>query len=276
MGNFLILVKDHLASSIRTKKGIILLLLYLAVFALVAYGFFQVHNLINKELNSRGISEEQRTFVIFFAENALRQSNAVQEFVDFLLRVPFINIALFLVTLIGTPFLILLLSYDKISQEVYDGTLRYLLFRTSRLKIYLAKFLSAAIEIGVITFIALLIALVWGSFKLNNFDFSESFGYGMRFWLIAQPFLWISIAFVLIFSSLFRKPFHALLCSCLGLLGLAILPHWVDYVSPFDSFYLKGLFVNFSPKLYLSLGFFCFFAALFLGIGFSIFNKKDL
>ncbi len=276
MNNFIVLVKDHLVNSFKSKKGIVFLLLYLAVFLLIAYLFFKLQNNINAEFERQKVEPSQRVFIGMFVQGAFTQLSTDQQFNDFILHIPFINIALFMVAILGTPLLILILTYDKIAQEVYDGTLRYLLFRTSRFQIYFAKFLSSAIEVAVTTFVALFIALLWGSFEIRFFDISQSMWLGLRFWLIAQPFLWVFIAFSLIFSSIFRKPFHALLTSFLVFFGLVLLPFWVHFVSPFDSYFMQGLYYPLSFELIRTLLFYTLFTIVFLGIGFSIFQKKDL
>lgn len=287
MANFFVLLQDHLINSLRTKKALIFLCLYLGVFGLIAYGLFQAQNFINKELDAQGISESQREAVLNFSRRAVNQLDFGQqeELINFLINIPFLNIMLFAVTIFGTPFLILILNYDKISQEIYDGTLRYLLFRTSRLEIFLAKFLSGVIETAVITFTALFLALLWGSTQIEKFDFVKSFFHGVRFWFIAQVFLAIFVAFSLLFSSLFKKPFHALLTSFIGFCVMGLIPLFAElhtlpsearFLSPFENFYMQGMLFDFSPQLYQSLGFFGLFTAIFLGIGYAIFYRKDL
>lgn len=269
-----VLIQDQVKTSWRSKKAILFLILYLSVFLLLALGIITIQTKIFEQFKEQGITQTQQDIAFTFARRALRSQN--NDIIAFLVDVPFINIALFLVTIFGTPLLLVLLNYDKIAQEVYDGTLRYLLFRTSRLSIYLSKFVGSIVECAVITFIALLIALLWATWQVKGLEFGPSFFYGIRFWAIGQVFLWAFIAFSLMFSSFFQKPFTALLVNAAALFGLFVLPFWIGYISPYDLNYLSGLFFPNTVELFQALGIYLIFTVIFLSIGYLRFARKDL
>ncbi len=250
------------------------LILYLSVFLLLALGFIHIQARILEQFEQQGITQTQQNLAFGFAKNALRSQN--NQVIDFLINVPFINLALFLVTIFGTPLLVMLLNYDKIAQEVYDGTLRYLLFRVSRFQLYLTKFLGSLVECALITLVALLFALVWASFQLKGLDFGVTLAYGIRFWAIGQVFLSVFVAFAMMFSTFFKKPFTALIVGATVLFLLFILPFWIDYLSPYDVKYLTGLFYNNSLELAETLGVYVLFTILFWLIGWWNFSRKDL
>ncbi len=270
-----LLSKDNFLNAFRSKKAVIFLLLYVIVFGLIMYGFSHVQQEINNQFRSQGISSAQQDFMIQFAKNFLQAENQNQV-MHFLLTVPFFNIALFLVTIFGTPLLILIVKYDILAQEISDKTFRFLLFRTTKWKIYIAKFISSVLEFAVITFIAFLIAVLWAKSSISDFDWERSLSAGLYFWIISQVFLAVFMAFNMLISVMVKKPFQALLLSCLGLFTFTILPVWFDYLSPFNMVYLNGLFYGFSRELFLSLASYFIFIFLFLGLGFVIFNRKNL
>lgn len=271
---FLILFKDQISTSWRSKKAILFLVLYMSVFLLLALGIITIQTKIFEQFREQGIAQTQQDIALTFGRRALRSQN--NDIIDFLIDVPFINIALFLVTIFGTPLLLLLLNYDKIAQEVYDGSFRYILFRTSRRSIYLSKFLGSIVECAIITFIALMTALLWAKWQISDLDLSKSFLYGLRFWTIGQVFLWVFIAFSLMFSTFFQKAFSALLVTASALFILFILPFWIGYISPYDLNYLSGLFFPTSPELFQSLITYLIFTLIFLSGGYFWFSRKDL
>lgn len=273
---FFILVFDNLKTSIRTKKAIIFLVLYLFVFGLIMYAFFHLVQDINEQIEKQGISELQQGFISSFARGVLMNNSENDAIIEFLFTIPVINIILFFVSLIGTPLLLFILNYDKVSQEIYDGTIRYLLFRASRFQIFFAKFVSGLLECSLITFVAMVLGVLWGSMRFESVHFAASIVFGLRYWLIAQFFLTIFIALTLMASSIFKKPFTSLIVAFTSYIALAILPFFVGYISPYDKLYFEGLFMPTSGSLFFSIGIYMVFTAIFLTFGYQLFKRKDL
>lgn len=276
MNTFAVLVWDNLKNSFRTKKALIFLVLYLLVFGLITYGFFRIQEDIERQMMEQGISELQRHFLNSFARTFITQQADNSAIASFLFSVPAINIVLFFVSLIGTPLLLFILNYDKVSQEVYDGTIRYVLFRASRFQIFFAKFLSGLIECALITLVALVLGILWGSIKFKSVDFGTSISFGLRYWVIAQFFLIAFIALSLMTSSIFKKPFISLIVAFISYVAMPIIPLFLSYVSPYDRAYFEGLFFPLSAELIFSIGIYLAYAAVFLITGFLIFKRKDL
>lgn len=276
MRTFLILTWDNLKGSLQTKKALIFLALYLLIFALISYGFFTLQAEIEEQILAQGVSGIQRDFMIDFATNVIQNQTENNFLMQFLFDIPPINIMLFFVSLIGTPILLFIINYDKISQEIYDGTIRYLLFRASRFKIFFAKFLSSFLECSLITLFAVFIGVLWGSLRFDSVDFSESMSYGLRFWMISQFFLSVFVALSLLASSIFKKPFTSLIVCFLIFIAMPILAYFFPYISPFETEYFKGLFFHNSYQLFFSLAVYTLYTAIFLSIGYSIFKRKDL
>lgn len=276
MRSLFILVKDQLKNAFRTKKVILFLLLYLGAFLGSMWIFFEIQKEIALQFEQQNIGTFQREFMTRFALQALSAQAENSILLDFLLNVPVVHVILFLVSIIGTPLLILLLGYDKIAQEVYDGTIRYLVFRTSRLFIFLSKFISSILEIAFVTGMVTLTGIFWASIAFPDITLQKSFLFGLRFWSISLFFLSPFIAYSLMCSALFKKPFLALISSFVGWFALILLPIWVPYVSPYDGTYMQGLFYPMSYALLSSLLGYSLFSLLFLLIGYTVFSKRDL
>ena len=277
MNNFLILLKDNFLTSLRTKKAILFLILYLGVFWLIIYGIIKTQAEIYAKFSEQRISQEHQRIITGFARNFLRSNSGENvELVNFLLSVSFFNIALFCVTIFGTPLLILILKYDVVTQEFYDKTLRFLTPRVARWKIILAKFFSGFLEISVFTFLAFLVGIFLANVNLSDFDLTKSFRAGIWFWGVSQAFLMVFLSFAIFISTVVKKPFFALLFSIIGNLFFLIIPSWINFLSPFDMKFIVGLFHDFSAELWYSILVYLVFSVVFLSGAIFIFNRKNL
>lgn len=173
MRQLYILISEQLRSSLRTRKALFFLLLYLGVFAGSMWLFFKIQERFAEEVLASGVSSFQRAFMERFALNFLENAADDHTVLDFLLHVPVVNVILYTISLLGTPLLVLLLGYEKLAQEVYDGTVRYLVFRTSRMQIFFSKYVSSMLEIGVVTALATVFILSWASMKVPGFQWKE-------------------------------------------------------------------------------------------------------
>lgn len=276
MKQLFVLIKEQCSYAFTTKKVLLFLLLYAGAFIGSMWIFFEIQKTITEGFRSQNIGTFQQEFMTGFAMSILEGKAGNTPLLDFLLHVPVVHVILFLVTIFGTPLLILLLGYDKISQEIYDGTIRYMVFRTSRGKIFLSKFLSGLLEIAFVTGLVTLFILFWASFQIPDFQWMRSLGYGLHYWIISLVFLAPFVAYSLMCSAFFRKPFLALVTSFVGWIVMVVLTFLVDYVSPYDGQYMQGLFYYFSPELLYACLVYTIFSLLFLGVGYVVFTKRDL
>lgn len=275
MKKLLILTKDSIVNTVTSKRAIVFLILYTGIFLLIAYGFMELQLELQKQMKAFGVSENQERMVTEIAK-AFFKAQANNELVNYLLSVPFFNVALFFVSIFGTPLLIIILKYDILAQERYDGTLRFLLFRVSRLKIIASRFVSSLFEIMFLTLIAFLAAFFWAALRIPDFPLLKSFLTGLYFWGVSQLYFSVIIAFSMLFSTFVKKPITALILGFLTLFGLSILPIWVPAVSPLDLVHLGGLLAGPSISLLLSALVYLFYTGLFLLAGYFIFKRKDL
>lgn len=274
--HFFLLLREFTISSLKTRKAIIFLVLYLAVFGLVMFAFFKGMEQVTIQFSAQGISQFQQQFAYALASSVIRGSAETSPIVAYLAGLHPVVIFQYFVMLIGTPIFILLVGYDKIAQEVYDGTIRYITFRTSRLTYYLAKFCSGLLENALVTLIATVAICTWATFWLPGFTLEMSLPAIIRLWLIAQIFLLVPTAGVLMVSGIFRKPFAALVASFSLAIAILISNIWIPYLSPLDGIVFSGLFFDLSPELLGSLAVYFCMSVGYLLIGFFFFSRKDV
>jgi len=269
------IAREEFRFFLKSKKLVIFLIFYLAIFFLIFYAFLKIQTEINSQMENFGIDNNKRRFLEPMVRTFL-QNSTKSKVMDFLLDISISNFVIFMITIFGTPLLIMIAKYDAFSQEIYDKTIRFLLFRVSRANIFFAKFISAVLEFAIITFFSFVVAIIWSKLALDDFDFWENFKTGIYFWLVSQFFLSFFIAFFLGISSLTTKPFYSLFISCFVLLFFAMTTIWFDYLSPFNSFYSSGFFCGMSMELIKSIIFYSAATSIFLIIFFILFKKRNL
>jgi ABC-type transport system involved in multi-copper enzyme maturation permease subunit len=275
MRKLLILIFDGLAGFFRSKRAILFLVLYLGIFFLFCSGFIRAEAKITGELDRQGVNEPARTAVSKMVQDILRERDE-HRIVDFLLTLPFFNTALFVLSIFGTPGLILLLRYDTPAREIREGTMRFFTFRVSRTTWLLARFLGGVVEFALITLAAHCAAIGWAAAAIPGFPAAAGFWAGLQFWLRLQLFFAVFISLSLLVSTAVPKPFLSLPLAAAAVLLLLILPAWTDYLSPFDLHYVGGLFSPPSLPLYRALGACGAFSLIFFGAAAWIFKRRNL
>ena len=275
MYQFFILLKDNLLHALKSKKTIIFLILYLAVFALIVHALKEAQKELFEQLALNGGLDMDlyREGYNFLFDLLKIESN---EIIQKMATVPLFSIELLAVLLLGTPLLILLVYYDKLAQETADGTFRYFLFRTSRAKLYWAKFASMVIEIGILTFLATLLAVLYGYLTLDFFPLKPIFNASVTYWLAGLTPLITFASLVFMLSALVKQPFLALLFSGVAVIAALIMLAWIPEISPFNLDYWKGFFLPGTSYMVKSVFIYLGFTTLCAGTGFIIFKKRDL
>ena len=278
MKHFLALFTDSFLGDLRSKRLIVFLILYLGVFGLLMYLFLQIQTTVSQEIVEQGISPMEQDFIRFFLIGIIRggAGDAGMTVVRFVENTPFLNVALLVVATYGTPILLGILNYDKISQEIYDGSIRFKLYRTKRSTFYLAKFFSSFAISLVATGIALLATLAWAQLSIPQFNGGEALTVGLRLWVMSNLFLMVFLALFIAFSSWFTKSFTALSVCIVAYITLLLLPFWVPWISPYDSRYMLPMFSPHLENLWLPIGSFTFMTVTLLYLGYLRFAHRDL
>jgi ABC-type transport system involved in multi-copper enzyme maturation permease subunit len=143
---------------------------------------------------------------------------------------PPVLVALFGLVLALMPLLCLVLAYDQTATDIETRHVRYLLFRSDRLSIYLGKALGA---LGIIAGAVGLVLLVVGGFlgvRSNSLEGLTGVVYLVRIWLTAVLYAVPFVALLGLMSALVGRPRRTLTFTILywfavgtagGLLSLA-------------------------------------------------------
>ena len=176
------------------------------------------------------------------------------------------------------PLFVLLVGFDAVAADLQHRTLRFFTVRTRRSSYYVGKVLGLFAVVATISTLTHLVA--WGVLiarGLLTFEAMLSWGPLLLVSLMPIALAWSALA--VLFSSLFRQPFLALIFGFVGYVSLAIAQAWLShaklpalvYPSSFDRWLLHPSPANALTGLALSVG----FALVLSTLGVSIFARRD-
>jgi hypothetical protein len=269
----LTLIKFNLLQSIRSRKAFVFFGFYLAILYFMSIGFIKIQEEIFREFARQGLSEQTSEVMLRFVVRFLHTEKG--PIIDYIMTIPFFNIILFSTTIFVTPLIILIIKYDILSQEIDDKTLRYQLIRTSRNRIYLAKTISSIIEVGCISLIAVLLAVIVANAQIYDLNFKKTFMFSLYFWGILQIHLFFFITYIQLMSTFIQKN-YVLLVSALIIFSMYLVQIWIKYISPLDFIYFRKLFFGPSLELLTSLLVYVMFGIFFFLVGLKFFKVKNI
>jgi ABC-type transport system involved in multi-copper enzyme maturation permease subunit len=123
---------------------------------------------------------------------------------------PPVLVALFALVLALMPPLCMILAYDQTATDIETRHVRYLLFRTDRLSIYLGKALGA---LGIIAAAVALVLVVFGGvlgLRSNSLEGVAGVVYLLRIWLTAVAYAIPFVALLGLMSALVGRPRRSL------------------------------------------------------------------
>ncbi len=202
-----------LAESLRSRRVLIFLVLYLALSVGSAILFTELLQAVEEELALQLLvartdlpgsmtqavverPEVRRVLYRFIRDNAL---------VDAVLSVPPIALLFGWVTLTFTPLLVVLTSSDAISEEVAAGTARFALFRVSRGSYVFGKLIAQTALMCVGLLLAALGAYIVGAVQLGSFEPVRSALYIGRYALTSSVYAFSFLGLTLGISQLTRS-----------------------------------------------------------------------
>lgn len=290
-----VIMRYELADSVKSRRVVILLVLYLAGAMLACNGFITVMHRIEDQLSETlALPSASSAGVV---TNALWRSKAFRRMVVELvgnretaleiLSIPPIAVVYGWLALTFTPVLVTLSASGRIAEEVSSGSVRYVLTRTPRPAWCLGKFMGQACEV----LLALMLSAI-GTWCVARFRMATSGDIQTARWIILHAWkAWIySLAFVglaLGISQIMRSPYYAMGLSLIVVVGMGIISlmatHWagdgwrqlwqlVDFVVPMGHkmglWRLKAAYVCTSSVYLVALGFaYCF-------AGYSVFARR--
>lgn len=186
-------------------------------------------------------------------------------------EMPGVLLVVLLLSTFVLPGLVLLVGYDRISDDLSTKYARFVLQRVRRKSYLIGKWLGhwAVVMLAVIAAHLLLVVLGWAA--VDDFEAKAA--------LLALPRVWIGMAVLLlaytafsaVFSSSIAQPFLALAIGAMALMGL-----WFLSLGPLHGIWMgtwdMGLWVLDSNALAVFLG----HAVLFAGGAFACLRWRDV
>jgi ABC-2 type transport system permease protein len=281
------MVQRELRKSFRSIKGIILSVLTVAGGGGLAMLFAQSDEIRQKRMHDKDISPEMliEAKKHFFGWWFMDEKTG-----EHLQTAPGLIFALFAVSLVLMPGVVLLLGFDSVSADRQHKTVRYWTVRSRRSSYIIGKWLGLWATCGIVAlgmhFLIWIVCLVRG-----EGSFADIVGWGFRFWAASMPILGMWCAVSVFISSLMRIPILALLTTAgtFFLWWLLYIPFWfrghhdieviespsaMCFIFPnfYDRYILSPQVGQFLTGLALCFG----FAAAMLASSSALFAKRDV
>ncbi len=290
-----VVLRYELADSVRSRRVIVLLLLYLAGSVLVCNGFISgIHKLEAQISETLSLPAASTPGVV---TDALWRSKGFRRMITGLvgnreialeiLSVPPIAVIYGWLAFMLTPVLVSLAAAGRIAEEVSTGSVRYVLTRTSRSAWCLGKFFGQAGEVMLALMLSAICTWCVARFRMEQGVDLETARwmilYGWKAWVYSLAFIGLALGV----SQIVKSPHQAMglsltLIITMGLLSL-LSRHFVgdgwkqlwqitDYIFPMKQkmnlWRLKPAYIL-NASVYL-----CALSMAYLFLGYSIFTKR--
>ncbi len=290
-----VVLRYELADAIRSRRVVILLLLYLAGAMLTCNGFISGIQKLETQLSETlalPVSSSAGAVT-----DALWRSKAFRKMIIGLvgnkeiaveiLSVPPIAVIYGWLAFMFTPVLVTLSAAGRIAEEVSTGSVRYVLTRTSRPAWCFGKFLGQSCEVLLALMLSAIGTWCIARFRMASVGDMQTARwivlYGWKAWIFSLAFIGLALGI----SQAVRSPYHAMGLSLIVLIVMAILSMmarhlggdgwrqlWqiADFLFPFNHkmnlWRLKPVYV-FNAGVYLvTLG------LAYLFMGYSVFTRR--
>lgn len=285
-----------LRESIRTRRALVLALLYLLVAAITSYIYVQVVKLAEEAAAEViGTIADGGEKVAAAAAVNLAQNTGYQgllyviaagdpQIAGHLATYPPMVLVFTWFSLGFLPWLIALTSYDLVAGDLHLRTVRFVALRTSRGAFVVGKLLSQVLLVALIASLGMLPVLLIGAAYLTHFDLLANFLALLQVWPILALFAFAVLGPVTCASQLVRGPGAARALAILLLFALWILSVYalvagdpislLGFITPFP---YKAWF--FHPDVLHRLAAALACVALCAGyawVGFQVFRRRDL
>jgi ABC-type transport system involved in multi-copper enzyme maturation permease subunit len=226
-------LRYELADSIRSRRVLILLLLYLAGALLASNGYITaIHKLeaqLAETLSLPPASSPGAVSEALWGSTAFRRMMISlvgdKEIALDLLSLPPIAMIYGWLAFTFTPMLVVLSAAGRIAEEVSSGSVRYVLSRTSRPAWCLGKYCGQACEVLLALMLSAIVTWCVARFRMpqsNGFETARwIIIYGWKAWLYSLAFIGLALGM----SQAIRSPHHAMgltlgLLIAMGILSL--------------------------------------------------------
>jgi ABC-type transport system involved in multi-copper enzyme maturation permease subunit len=219
-----------LADSVRSRRVLVLILLYLAgSIAATAIFISVLHKIEGQLVESLGIASAGKTGNV---TATLWKSTAFREILTHLigdralaktlLDIPPLGLFYGWLSFAFAPMLVMLTSSTRVSEEVWSGSIRFVLFRIPRLHWLYGKFAGQAVQLLGALVLSAVGAWLTGYVRMHSFEplatAQAMLLFSVKAWIYSLAFLGLAFAI----SQLCAAPNLALALGFLSLIAVAI------------------------------------------------------
>lgn len=215
----------------------------------------------------------------------LERMRGLQEWGAYLLQQkPALLSAIFVLQLILVPLFVAAGSFNQLAGDLQHGAVRYQLLRTSRLSLFLGRFLGSAIFTALLMTILSACVVIYMGLKLDLYEWGPLIAWGVRGLLILVVASLPYVAFCSWISASVNSPFTSLVLTNLTIpahpfVALLAMSAWeplgkLIFLMPWG---IQHWLFHPDPWIVLATAAGCLgYTALFLFIGYRAFRKRDL
>jgi len=292
-----IVAANELADSIRSRRVIVMLLLYLAgAMGATALFITFLHSVEGQLVTSLGLDAPKDAGSVTATlwksrpfRDMLTHLIGDSKLAETLLAVPPLALFYGWLSCVFTPMLVMLTASSRIAEEIASGSIRFILFRAGRAPWCLGKFVGQAAQIFVALLLSALGAWLVGLCRMKDFEAWPTAYYMLWFavkaWVYALPFLGLALAI----SQLCAMPNLALAFGFMALVAASVLTHlsawlagdgwrriWdvVNVLTPEAQ--RQALWWNDAAHLLPATVFLLTLTAVYLFAGYARFARRDL
>lgn len=269
-----VLTLAELRELLWRRRSLLSLILYALIILLSAWLLFKAHGTLGAGRGSVNLDSPEHGDLAA----ALDRMGARGLFL-ILLRLGDLPAALWIFqifSLFWFPTLVGLVSCDCIALDVYRGTLRFVLLRSSRAAYYLAKLCSHFVLYAVLQFVSLGMVLLYISLAVPDVHFASALQLAIQYFLVFLPFLWCVVAATQLVSSWSSRPINALIRIHVLWIAFIFMLALFPWASPLWSKWVLGLFVPFDNYPIMSVFGYCAWGAFFSLLGMLFFLRRDV
>ena len=292
-----IFARNELADSVRSRRVIVMVFLYL-VGAMAATAFFIkfLQSIEGQLVTSLGLTAPKAAGSVTATlwksgpfRDMLTHLIGDKALAATLLAVPPLALFYGWLSCAFTPVLVMLTASTRITEEVASGSVRFVMFRASRSQWCLGKVLGQAVQVLGALLLSALGAWLVGWLRMTSFEPGASAQYMLWFavkaWIYALPFLGLALAI----SQFCTVPNLALVFGFMALVALWVLASvsaffagagwrrlWdlVNALTPGG--HRQGLWWNDGAHLLPTIVFLLALGAAYLLAGYARFARRDL
>ena len=230
--------RHELADSIRSRRAIVLLILYMLGAVAATLVFVKLlHEIENQLEKAVGVAEAQRAGG---TASALWKNPQFKEMLTHFVGnretaaklLSFTPLALFYgwLSFAFTPLLVMLMSSARVSEEIWSGSARFVMFRTSRLSWCAGKYGGQALQLLASLLLSALAAWVTGWCRMAFFDpLPNALGmivFALKAWVYGMAFLGLAMGV----SQMVASPNVATALGFIAMVVLGTLSSVADWV----------------------------------------------